>query len=96
MATADSGLITWLFEDSGISRYQISKDTGIPESTLSRIAGGVTTMDVVSFGIAARLTGYAEGKRHSRAYLDEYGEVNYLDETERVIIPDKINMRKDL
>lgn len=60
MAVANSERIRWLFYDSGITRYQISKDTGIPESTLSRIASGLTQMDAVSFGIARRLTTYAE------------------------------------
>ncbi|MCR6108694.1 hypothetical protein HXA34_20570 [Salipaludibacillus agaradhaerens] len=59
MAEADSRLIEWLFHNSGISRYKISKDVGISESTLSRIAKGETPMDAVRFGYARKLTDYA-------------------------------------
>ncbi|WP_078598410.1 helix-turn-helix domain-containing protein [Evansella clarkii] len=59
MAEADSRLIEWLLHDSGVSRYKISKDVGISESTLSRIAKGETPMDVVRFGYARKLTEYA-------------------------------------
>lgn len=59
MAEADSRLITWLLHDSGVTRYKISKDIGISESTLSRIANGETPMDAVRFGYASKLTDYA-------------------------------------
>lgn len=59
MAKADSRLITWLLHDSGVTRYKISKDIGISESTLSRIANGETPMDAVRFGYASKLTDYA-------------------------------------
>ena len=62
-AKADSKLIHWLLHDSKISKYQISKDTGISESTLSRIASGETKMDAVRFGFAHRLTEYAERRK---------------------------------
>lgn len=59
MAEADSRLISWLLQDSGVTRYKISKDIGISESTLSRIANGETPMDAVRFGYASKLTDYA-------------------------------------
>lgn len=59
MVDADSRLIEWLFHKSGISRYRISKDTGITESTLSRIASGYTPLEAVKFGLAHKLTEYA-------------------------------------
>lgn len=59
MVDADSRLIEWLFHESEISRYKISKDTGISESTLSRIASGYTQMEAVKFGLAHKLTEYA-------------------------------------
>jgi predicted transcriptional regulator len=59
MANADSRLIKWLLNESGVSRYRISKDVGISESALSRIAKGETPMDAVRFGNASKLTDYA-------------------------------------
>jgi transcriptional regulator with XRE-family HTH domain len=66
MAEADSRLIEWLFHESGITRYKISKDIGISESTLSRIANGETPMDAVRFGYARKLTNYARSVQSSQ------------------------------
>ncbi|MGX1195713.1 hypothetical protein [Metabacillus sp. SLBN-84] len=63
MVDADSRLIDWLFHESGISRYKISKDLGIAESTLSRIANGHTPIEAVRFGLAHQLTEYARSKK---------------------------------
>lgn len=60
MAKADSELIDWLIWDSGISRYRISKETHVSESTLSRITNGDTPLHLVGFGTASRLTEYAK------------------------------------
>jgi len=57
---ADSKLITWLLEQSNVSRYRISEDTGITEMTLSRLVNGVSKMENITFGTAAKLTEYAE------------------------------------
>jgi len=57
---ADSMLIKWLIHDSGISRYAISKATGIAQATLSDIATGKTSIDKMTLGNAMRLTEYAE------------------------------------
>lgn len=59
MLDADSRLIEWLLHDSGISRYKISKELGVAESTLSRIAKGQTPMEAVKFGLAHKLTQHA-------------------------------------
>lgn len=60
MAKADSALIDWLIWDSGVSRYRISKETQVSESTLSRITNGDTPLHLVGFGTASRLTEYAK------------------------------------
>lgn len=57
--SADSELIRWLLEDSGISRYRISKDTGVSETTLSRLNSGDIQLDSIRYGFAKALTGYA-------------------------------------
>lgn len=56
---ADSALITWLLEESNVSRYRISEDTGIKEMTLSRLANGISKMENITFETAATLTEYA-------------------------------------
>lgn len=71
MVDADSRLIEWLFHESGITRYKISKDLGVSESTLSRIASGNTPMDAVRFGLAHKLTAYARSVRSSYENNDE-------------------------
>lgn len=58
--TASSDLIHWLLYESEISRYKISKETGISEATLSRIANKDTPIDQVRFGSAHKLTAYAK------------------------------------
>lgn len=56
---ADSRLIDWLLNQSGVSCYQISKNSKIGESTLSRISNGETSMHSIKFGTAIKLTKYA-------------------------------------
>lgn len=56
---ADSRLIEWLLNQSGVSNYQISKKSKIGESTLSRISSGETSMHSIRFGTAIKLTEYA-------------------------------------
>lgn len=60
LTQADERYIQWLLHESGISCYQISKDTGISESTLSRIKSGKTPMASIQFGYASLLTDYAK------------------------------------
>lgn len=88
MLIAKSEAIDWLFHDSGITRYQISKDTEIPESTLSRIATGVTDMSSVRFGIAGILTAYAEEKQ---AITEKMDSLKYAHGTERLVVPPTIH-----
>ena len=56
---ADSALIEWLINRSGISRYSISKATGIGQATLSDLATGKTSIDKMTLGNAIKLTEYA-------------------------------------
>ena len=51
--------IGWLLFESGETRYKISEATGIPESTLSRIATGATPVEGITVRVAGRLFGYA-------------------------------------
>lgn len=52
--------IKWLINDSGISRYEISKATGVTEMTLSRLTNGVSKIENLPLKTAAALTAYAE------------------------------------
>lgn len=74
MAKADSTLIHWLLHNSGLSRYRISKELNIAESTLSRIARGDTPMDKIQFGSASKLTDYAERVKHKQEVMREGGK----------------------
>lgn len=58
-AKADSELIYWLLNESGMTRYQISEASGVAQSTLSRIASYETHIDKMSFGVARKLTAVA-------------------------------------
>jgi len=57
---ADLDLIRWLLEESGVSKYQIWKDTGIPQTTLSDLTIGKTLIENMFFNRAAKLTEYAK------------------------------------
>lgn len=56
---ADSELIQWLL-DQHISRYQISKNTGVTEMTLSRLTNEASKIENLPLKTAAALTEYAE------------------------------------
>lgn len=56
---ADLNVIEWLIKRSGISRYSISKATGIGQATLSDLATGKTSLDKMTLGNAIKLTEYA-------------------------------------
>ena len=57
---ADLSLIKWILNDSGLSRYQISKETGIHITTLTNLVEGKSLIENLSFKNAAALTEYAE------------------------------------
>lgn len=57
---ADEALINWLFDESGISVYKISKKTGISRQTLYNLVNGDSLIENITFGNAATLTEYAE------------------------------------
>lgn len=63
MLKADEELIKWLLFDSGITRYRISKDTGIPSNTLSDLATGKSKLESIKFVTAAKITEYAEANK---------------------------------
>ena len=52
--------IKWILNDSGLSRYQISKETGIHITTLTNLVEGKSLIENLSFKNAAALTEYAE------------------------------------
>lgn len=64
--TADSEMIQWLLFESGITRYKISKDTGVPDNTLADLATGKTKLERMKFLTAAKLTEYADAIRTPR------------------------------
>lgn len=57
--SANSELIRWLLNESGVTKYQISEDLGISQSTLSRLARGEIKLDSIRYGYARNLTDYA-------------------------------------
>lgn len=59
MLRADEHEIRKLLFDSNISRYKISKETGIPQNTLSDLANGKTDIKKMRLDNAAKLTEYA-------------------------------------
>lgn len=56
---ADSELIIWLLHESGLTRMYIAEESGVAESTLSRIADGTTPLNKIRLGTACMLTDYA-------------------------------------
>ena len=59
---ADQNLIAWLLTESGLSKYAISKATGIHQTTLANLEDGTSLIENLSFKNAAALTEYAELK----------------------------------
>ncbi len=56
---ANSELIKWLLEESEVTKYQISKATGIHQTTLTNLENGTSLIENLSFKNAAALTEYA-------------------------------------
>ena len=69
---ADSLTIKWLINDSGISRYEISKATGITEMTLSRLTNGVSKIENLPLKTAAALTSFAEKALKENLKMNTY------------------------
>lgn len=59
MLIASEKAIRKLLFESEISRYRISKETGIPQNTLSDLVNGKTDIKKMRFDNAAKLTEYA-------------------------------------
>lgn len=57
---ADKRKIEWLLYESGVTMYQISKNTEIDQATLSRINSGKTDIEKLPFYVASKLTNYAK------------------------------------
>lgn len=59
MLNASEKAIRELLFNSEVSRYRISKETGIPQNTLSDLVNGKTDINKMRFDNAAKLTEYA-------------------------------------
>lgn len=59
MLQASEALIRKLLFESDITRYRISKETGIPQNTLSDLVNGKTDIKKMRLDNAAKLTEYA-------------------------------------
>jgi hypothetical protein len=69
---ADSTLITWLLEESGSTKYSVSKATGIHQTTLANLEDGTSLIENLSFKNAAALTDYAELKMEEEGKMKKY------------------------
>ena len=71
---ADSILINWLLQESGVSMYAVSKATGIAQTTLSDLTTGKTWVENMTLRHAVTLTEYAELKIKEDTRLKETRE----------------------
>lgn len=55
---ADSEKIEWLFDN--VTQYQISKDTGISQASISRFISGERKLENSTLKVASILTEYAD------------------------------------
>lgn len=69
---ADLLSIKWILNDSGLSRYQISKETGIHITTLSNLVEGKSLIENLSFKNAAALTSFAEKALKENLKMNTY------------------------
>ena len=69
---ADLLSIKWILNDSGLSRYQISKETGIHITTLSNLVEGKSLIENLSFKNAAALTSFAEKALKENLRMNTY------------------------
>lgn len=75
---ANSELIKWLLEESEVTKYRISKATGIHQTTLSNLENGTSLIENLSFKNAIVLTKYAEMIKEEKKML----KVIYTDTTD--------------
>ena len=64
--------IKWVLNDSGLSRYQISKETGIHQTTLANLVEGKALIENLSFKNAAALTSFAEKAMKENMRMNTY------------------------
>ena len=69
---ADLLSIRWILNDSGLSRYQISKATGIHQTTLANLVEGKSLIENLSFKNAAALTSFAEKALKENLKMNTY------------------------
>lgn len=69
--------IKWILNDSGLSRYQISKATGIHQTTLANLVEEKSLIENLSFKNAAALTEYAEKIMKGREEMRTWERENY-------------------
>lgn len=65
-------LVKWILNDSGLSRYQISKETGIHITTLTNLVEGKSLIENLSFKNAAALTSFAEKALKENLKMNTY------------------------
>ena len=63
---ANSELIKWLLEESEVTKYRISKATGIHQTTLTKLENGIALIKNLSFKNAAALTQFAENIKEEK------------------------------
>lgn len=76
LLSVDGKLIAWLLFDAPVTRYQISKDLGMAESTLSRIYHGETDISGMRCRVGTSLTGYARKLKRKLDKEKKVGETN--------------------
>jgi len=64
--------IKWILNDSGLSRYQIHKATGIHQTTLANLVEGKSLIENLSFKNAAALTSFAEKAMKENMRMNTY------------------------
>jgi hypothetical protein len=78
---ADKNLIEWLLNESDLSKYAISKATGIHITTLTNLSDGKSLIENLSFKNAAALTEYAEKIKKGREEMRTWErDTYYIDE----------------
>jgi len=77
---ADSFMITWLLQESGITPHTIAKQLGINKQTIYNLANGDSKMENITFGTAAALTDLAEKKMKEDGIMKIWSRNGYTVE----------------